>query len=128
MVAAVLRVVFSLLAAGVLLSAIPKRPDAIVRFGLLPSALRTTTVAWVLVGLFALSTVLFTPVQWLRHPTQEARLFLRSVLTRWCYADLARIARRHVNRRRKRNLRRLKTDRKNQSQLSGGASVQTEEG
>lgn len=106
---AAFRILIALFGASLLLQFVPNRPDvAIAEFGLHTTGLRAATLAWVVIGITVVSGLLLTPVGWLRHSSREAGVYLRSVVTRWCFGDLRSIVVRLVKDRQKTTVTKLR--------------------
>lgn len=104
------RVLLALLAAFLLLQYVPIRDGYESRrdFGLVATGLRSATLAWILVGVTMVLGVVLTPISWVRHSPREAGVYLRSVVTRWCFKDLRPMVARLVKTRRESVVTRLR--------------------
>ena len=105
-----LRILLALLAAFLLLQYVPLRDgyESRKEFGLVATGLRSATLAWILVGVTLVLSVVLTPISWVRHSSREAGVYLRSVVTRWCFKDLRSMGGRLVKTRRESVVTRLR--------------------
>lgn len=95
------RILVPLLVAMVLLMFVPTRPDSARVVGLVPGALRTATVAWIIAGCCGAVLLLLKLLSRNSQSPREAGVYLRTVVTWWCHRDLGAMVKRQIKHRKK---------------------------
>ena len=90
------RMVISTVAVSILLVLVPLDPMTPEVVRLHPSAVRTITLGIVLLLLWVLANGLMNVLAWRRLSSVEARLFLRSELSKWVHREVSSVARRRI--------------------------------
>ena len=97
------RVIVSVLIASITMKLIPVDPTAEETTGLLIGALRVITMGLVLLSVVVVANLLQSSFAWRKMTSSEAKLYVRSVFTRWNQREVGMIIRRQIlNRQRRR--------------------------
>jgi hypothetical protein len=90
------RIVVSVVAVSVLLVLVPLDPAAPENARLIPPAVRIITLIVVLLLIWVVTNGLLNVLVWRRLSTVEARLFLRSELSKWIHREVSSVSRRRI--------------------------------
>jgi hypothetical protein len=91
-----LRIVISVVAVSVLLAAVPLQADAAEYARLIPPAVRAVTLGVILLLIFVLANSLMNVLSWRRLSSSEAKVFLRSELSKWIHREVSAVSRRRI--------------------------------
>lgn len=91
-----LRVLVAVVSVSLLLDLVPLDPDAPVYARLIPPAVRTITLIVILLLIWMVINGLMNVLVWRRLSTVEARVFLRSELSKWLHREVSSVSRRRL--------------------------------
>jgi hypothetical protein len=90
------RTVIPVVAISGILQLVPLDPDTPEIARLIPPAVRTITLGIILLVICVLANSFLNIFAWRRHSPSEARVFLRSELSKWIHREVSRVSRRRI--------------------------------
>ena len=90
------RMVLPVAAVSMLLTLVPLDPDTPSDARLIPPAVRTISLGIVLLLICVMSNSLMNVLVWRKLSSAEAKIFLRSELSKWIHREVSRVVRRRV--------------------------------
>lgn len=91
-----LRIVMSVVAVSILLWAVPLQADSPEYARLHPSPVRAITLGVILLLVFVLANGLMNVLSWRRLSASEAKVFLRSEVSKWIHREVSAVSRRRI--------------------------------
>lgn len=91
-----LRIAVAVIAVSMLLELVPLEPDSPAHARLIPPAVRTISLVVILLLVWMLINGLMNVLVWRRLSPVEARVFLRSELSKWIHREVSSVSRRRI--------------------------------
>lgn len=96
LVTTLLRVIMAVVSVSLLLDLVPLDPDAPAYARLIPPAVRTITLIVILLLIWMVINGLMNVLVWRRLTAVEARVFLRSELSKWIHREVSLVSKRRL--------------------------------
>jgi len=90
------RTVIPVVAISGILQLVPLDPDTPTIARLIPPAVRTITLGIIFLAIYVLANSFLNIFIWRRHAPSEARVFIRSELSKWIHREVSQVSRRRI--------------------------------